>query len=299
MAVATGLQLEQPAGLPCKCRVGQPLEGLAEHDEAASRRVACAEVEVAQPALPPSATPFGRQHHEVECRRRLDLQPGGAPNARRVTGRHRLGHHALVTHAERRVDERVRLCRGRREHAGDEPSASGDRFQHGSAARERFVNHLVGIDGQAIEEEGRERQIAAHCAILGRAPEAAHGHLERLGLPVGLERKHFSVEHESARGHRAHSFDDLGHGTGHLTQVAREHADLGPLLVHLNSRAVELAVECQVPESRARFVHAGRRLGEHRLHGMEDAERELINDNYFGRSTRGGSGGSRTGRRRV
>ena len=79
---APRLELQQARGLPCEQLVGQPLERLAEHDEAAGIGVARAEVEVREPALPAPVAPLGGEHDEVERVHRLDLEPAGARGGR-------------------------------------------------------------------------------------------------------------------------------------------------------------------------------------------------------------------------
>src|SRR4051794_31433107 len=58
VAVARDLELEEPLRLPREHLVGEPLERLAEHHEAAALAVARAEVQVAQPSLAPAAAPL-------------------------------------------------------------------------------------------------------------------------------------------------------------------------------------------------------------------------------------------------
>src|SRR5689334_23073595 len=58
VVVAPDLELEEARGLPLEHLVGEPLERLAEHDEAAARLVARAEVQVAQPAVAAAAAPL-------------------------------------------------------------------------------------------------------------------------------------------------------------------------------------------------------------------------------------------------
>src|SRR5262249_28668863 len=55
VVVAADLELEEAFGLPREHLVGEPLERLAEHDEAAALGVARAEMEVAERALAPAA----------------------------------------------------------------------------------------------------------------------------------------------------------------------------------------------------------------------------------------------------
>jgi hypothetical protein len=74
--VADGQRLEL-LRLPGKHLVGHALEGLAEHDEAAARRIVGAEVEVAQPAAPAPVAPFGGEDDEIERVRALYERQGG------------------------------------------------------------------------------------------------------------------------------------------------------------------------------------------------------------------------------
>src|SRR5215472_18944054 len=75
IGVAVDGQPAQLLGLPRQRLIRQAFEGLAEHDKAAGFRVARAEMQVAQPASAPSMPPLGGQHDEVECYRRLYLEP--------------------------------------------------------------------------------------------------------------------------------------------------------------------------------------------------------------------------------
>src|SRR5439155_23850350 len=77
--VAADLDLEKRLGLPREHLVGQPLERLAEHDEAAALAVPRAEMQVAERSATPSAAPLRRQDHEIERPRLLHLQPRLAP----------------------------------------------------------------------------------------------------------------------------------------------------------------------------------------------------------------------------
>src|SRR5436305_12377337 len=62
---AEGDLLELPR-LPDEPLVGQSLEGLAQHDEAAVVRIAGAAVGVREPALAPAVPPFGGEDHQVQ-----------------------------------------------------------------------------------------------------------------------------------------------------------------------------------------------------------------------------------------
>src|SRR5680860_1308304 len=83
MARAGGLQIEEARGLPLQQLVGEALEGLAEHHERPRVvRVAGAEVEVGQPAPPPTGPPLDREHHQVQGVHGLDLAPGRSSPSR-------------------------------------------------------------------------------------------------------------------------------------------------------------------------------------------------------------------------
>ena len=72
--VTRDLQLQELLGLPGEHVVGQSLERLAEHDEAAALRVPGAEVQVAQRAAAAAVSPFGGEHDQVQaCARTLHL----------------------------------------------------------------------------------------------------------------------------------------------------------------------------------------------------------------------------------
>src|SRR5262249_7005981 len=65
--VACNLELEQLLRLPLQHLVGQPLEGLPQHDELSTHRIACAEMQVGQPPAPPPMSPLGSEDYEVQC----------------------------------------------------------------------------------------------------------------------------------------------------------------------------------------------------------------------------------------
>src|SRR5262249_30200773 len=73
--VAADLELQELLRLPGEHLVRQSLERLAEHDESAAQGIACAQMEVAERAAAPTASPLGSEDDEVERPRLLDLQP--------------------------------------------------------------------------------------------------------------------------------------------------------------------------------------------------------------------------------
>ena len=66
-------------------------------------------MQVRQLARTPAVTPFGREHHEIERVRALDLEPARAAAAGLVRRIERLCHHAFVSGREGGVVERPGL----------------------------------------------------------------------------------------------------------------------------------------------------------------------------------------------
>ena len=78
------------------------------------RRVACAQVDVGEPALAAAAAPLDGEHDEVEGVPRLDLHPGRTPPARVVRRIEALEDHALLPVGDRPVEELLGLLGGGR-----------------------------------------------------------------------------------------------------------------------------------------------------------------------------------------
>ncbi len=148
-----------------------------------------------------------------------------------------------------------------------------------------------------VEEEHRERQLGAHRVHVELAPEAAHRDLERLRRAARGERDRLAVEDQLARRQRPHRLDDLGHGRGHVVEVAREHAHFVAGLVDLHARAVELPVERGGAERFERARDVVRGLREHRLHRLEQRGCRTARDRS--RLRRARRGRRRGGRRRT
>jgi hypothetical protein len=229
--------------LPGEGLVGEPLEGLAEHDEVAGRRVARAEVEIAEPAAAPSAAPLRGEHHEIEGVGRLQLQPLG-PAAPRLVGRvEGLCHHALVTGGERLGEEGL----GSVGVGGDQALHEQIRRQPLRQRREALhagpLRHVLPVEVQQVEEAARERQLAAQLRDVEPAPEAAHRLLEGQGTPILAQREGLAVEHEGSHRQRRDRLHQLRHGGGHVVPTPREDAHFVCLPVQLHARAVELELE--------------------------------------------------------
>ena len=73
----------------------------------------------------------------------------------------------------------------------------------------------------------------------------------------------------------AHRLDDFGNGGGDVAQISREHAYVEAALVCLDPGAVQFPLERDVVlQLIERLVHIRRRLGEHRLNGLEQPHAE-------------------------
>ena len=99
------LQLEQLLRLPRQHGIRQPLERLAEHDELAGQRIARTKVQVRQPALPTTVTPFDAEDHQVERVDWLDLDPPGPTPACLIARIDRFHHDAFMTARHRLAQE--------------------------------------------------------------------------------------------------------------------------------------------------------------------------------------------------
>ncbi len=81
---------------------------------------------------------------------------------------------------------------------------------------------------------------------------------------AGLERDDFAVEHQLARGQRAHQGDDLRRRRGDVVQRTREDRDVIARLVDLHACAVDFVLERRVAELRDCVSDALAGLGKHR-----------------------------------
>jgi len=129
MPPAPDLSRQELPGLPIQHGVGDVLERLAEHDEAAALGVAGAQVDVAQPA------------------------PVASPPARLVGRPQRLGHQPFRSGIERRAKELF----GREGVSGDEPwdpRFRGDEPVEGvESLLRRAVQERFALQREKVEEE--------------------------------------------------------------------------------------------------------------------------------------------------
>ena len=170
-SLTAGLALEQLLRLPLEQLVGQSLEALADHDEVARARIAGAEVEVREPALPAAVAPFGTEHDEVVRPHRLDLAPAPCRDGPPRTERWRPSRPRL----------RGRPAATRRGRA--RPSSGSDVMTPGIlscgaiasslAARscERRVEQVVAVGVQHVEQERHDPlRRRARCRSARRCP---------------------------------------------------------------------------------------------------------------------------------
>src|SRR5262249_56310590 len=78
VAVVGYRKLAQFLGLPRQHLVGHALEGLAEHDKPAGFRIACAQMQVAEPSAGPAGSALDSESHEIERDRGRDFERAAA-----------------------------------------------------------------------------------------------------------------------------------------------------------------------------------------------------------------------------
>jgi hypothetical protein len=204
----------------------------------------------------------------------VDLEPARAAAPGFVRRVEVLGHHALVAGGQRRGEKGF----GRGDLAGDEPRYQQvrrqRRGQRGEALARRLRGQVGAVQVQAVEEVDRQRQLGTEPLDVELAAETAHRHLERLRCAARAEHDRLAVDDQLARCERTHRIDQLRHGRGHVVEVARVDAHLVAGLVHLHARAVELPFERGRAERGERRSHVVGRRGQHRLHRLQQADRE-------------------------
>ena len=173
VAVAADLEREQPLGLPGEHLVGQALERLAEHHEAAGagrarRGAGCS----ASPRRRPWPHSTASTTRSSVCAR-LDLEPARAAPAGLVGRVERLDHDALVAARQRVVEHRRRRLGvgGRSRAARAAPRA---RRRPSAAARSLAgaVEQVLAVEVQQVEERRRERQRVPQLRDVAAAAEA-------------------------------------------------------------------------------------------------------------------------------
>src|SRR6185503_12606926 len=110
-------------------------------------------MQIAEPSLSTAAAPLGREHHEIERVRDLELPPCRAAAAGFVEAAGRFRHDPLVTEAERSLEKRLRGgAIARREPRHLEPGWQY-RAQAIKPLREGLVDEVLAFGVQAIEHE--------------------------------------------------------------------------------------------------------------------------------------------------
>src|SRR6188768_336069 len=110
-------------------------------------------MKVAEGASPPAASPFGREHDEVQRLRALHLQPRAAPSAGGIAGIERLDHYPLMTRRFSARDERGRFISSGAPKARHAQARRDYFFEQRDTPRKRIVDHRCPVEIQAIEEE--------------------------------------------------------------------------------------------------------------------------------------------------
>src|SRR3989475_5334759 len=267
--LARALAAEQPLRLPGEHVVGEALEGLADHDEAAARRVARPEVQVAEPAAPAPVPPLRGQHDEVERDRWLPLEPLGAAAAGAVGRLGRLEEHPLVALLEGLPQEALEVARVGRAERGDAQIGRHDLAEDPPALALRPGGAGMPAGQQAVEEAGAERHLPARLVDAELAAEPPHGVLEGLRSAAGAERDRLAVEDDLVGGEAAYALDHLGHRVGERLLRAAVDLDALARLVHLDADTVELRFDGDLAEA---LESLRRRGGGARQHGKNRPE---------------------------
>jgi hypothetical protein len=82
---------------------------------------------------------------------------------------------------------------GRRDARDDDPFRELPR-QHPEALVAGAVDERLAVDVETVEEERRQRQVAAHLLDVQLATEAPHRDLERMRLAAGSKRQRLPVQ---------------------------------------------------------------------------------------------------------
>jgi hypothetical protein len=233
------LQREEPLRLPPQQLIGQALERLAQHDEAAGVRVTSAQVQVGQPAAAPSVPPFDGEHHQVQGVPRLDLDPAGAPAARRVGRIQRLDHHAFVSMGDR-VTEELRGCGDRAgDQAGREQLGRHGPGQLGVPPPVGQVDQVRPLQVQHVEQEHRQRD-GRGSGVRVLAGGARRGVLERQRPAVAAQRDQLAVEDRRANRQLRQRRHHVGEPAGDLIERPGEQPDAALGQVSLDPDPVKL-----------------------------------------------------------
>ena len=206
---------------------------------------------------------------------RLELEPVEAALARRVRGRQRLRHQALVAGRDRLVEEALGLLRVARDDArqqhlrADDPLQPLDALGVGARDERALVPEI-----EQVEEEGRQRDALARRLDVQPPAEPPHRLLERPRPTVRAERDRLALDHDLAHGQPSRPLHHLGHARGDVLQVACEDPHLVARPVHLQPHAVHLVLEGRLAEPIERLLRVVGRVREHRRDRREELQRE-------------------------
>src|SRR5579862_7881105 len=119
-------------------------------------------MQIGEPALAPSISPFGSKHHEIEGIGALHLDPIGAAPPGFVRSVERLRHDTLMA-ARESLLEKSRCFRAiRRDYARNDSCAGQRAFERAKTLAGGAVSQHFVVAVQAIEKEYRQRQLALH-----------------------------------------------------------------------------------------------------------------------------------------
>jgi hypothetical protein len=274
VAFAADRDGQEALGLPGQELVGEALERLAQHDEAAMRGVTRAQVQVAEPALAPARAPLRGQHHEVQRVRGLELEPAQAAAARVVGRVQRLGHQALVARGQGLVVEVLGRGAIGRDAARDAQRRRHHGVERGHALAARPVDQHLAVGVQRVEKLPGQGQLGLQAGHVALAAEALHRGLEGQGAAVGSQRDGLAVEDQAAGRQRAYCGHQLGHCGRDVVELPGVDAHLVVILVRLHARAVELALERGLAQASEYLADARGRPGQHGQHRAKQGQLE-------------------------
>jgi hypothetical protein len=231
-------------------------------------------MKIAQPSAASSASPLSGQHDQVERAGAFDLEPGGAPAARRVRRFERLDHDPFVPRGQRLLEKTGRQHRAGTNQARDDGASIERLGERGRPALQRLVEERRPVNEEAVEEKRRERQVRAQPVDIETSAEAPHRDLKRMRRARRLKRDHLAVDDEFAARRRARDRNHFRNRVGDFLQGPREDVDVVAGLVDLDARAIELLFHQRIAGVAERLLQIRRRFSQHRMHGPQQLHRE-------------------------
>src|SRR6185312_7875735 len=200
IAVASDFKFQQFLGLPEEHLVGKTFESLAQHGESALYGIACAQMQITQPAAPAAVAPFGGKDHQVKGTGLLYLEPTLPARSGGVDGISSFRHEAFVPLAEGAREKVFGLIGTCGREVRNDVSGGNNSSQSGEPLGLRLIDDRLAMEIQSIEPKRSHGEFGEQAIHLQLAAKAAHGHLERLGAALGIETKHFAIEDQVVRG---------------------------------------------------------------------------------------------------